>query len=217
VLDLFDRGAPKTVLRYHETKEAAQDVADWIKRRLDEVAKESKARWADAVPRLIRSTGQASVAGAALDLGISFELLIPGLSKYVAREAAWLVTNVSDTTRQTIRDALDAGLTAGEGIPDLRKRIEESGAFAPSRAELIARTETTRVANGSQVESLKEYQKESGNRVRKEWLATKDSRTREAHRAMDGERTDIDGVFSNGLAAPSEPNCRCTLIYAIDD
>lgn len=216
-LELFDRAAPKSVLSYHETKEAAEDVSDWVKRRLDELARASRARWEKAASRLVLSTGQGSVASAALDLGISFELLTPGLRKYTQREAAWLVKNVLDTTKQAIRDALDAGLKAGETIPQLRKRIADSGAFAPSRAELIARTETTRVSNGAQVDALKEYQTESGTAVLKSWLATNDSRTRPHHREMDGEEVGIDEEFSNGLTGPSEPNCRCSLTFRLGD
>lgn len=213
VLAVFDGG--KSGAPRYESKEAAEDAASRVKRAAERLAADQKKRWADVIPQLVRGTTRAAVGAVAQDLGISFEVLTPGLSKYVQREAAWLITQVVDTTKQAVRDALEQGLKEGEGVTELRDRIEELGAFKTSRAELIARTETTRVANGAQVDSLKEYQAESGNQVRKQWLATQDHRTRDEHRELDGEEVEIDGKFSNGLAAPGEPNCRCTIVFQL--
>lgn len=171
--------------------------------------------WGPVAKELTNGTARRAVRSAATEVGLSFDVLQPGLSKYVAEHAAELVQGIADTTRSALRDALKAGLEAGEGIPDLRKRIEESGAFAPSRAELIARTETTTVTNAAGRESLSNWAAENDAKVFKQWLATQDDRTREEHAAMDGEEVEIDRLFSNGLLAPGEPNCRCSLIYRI--
>lgn len=173
--------------------------------------------WRRAVAPLTGSTARRAVERMAADLGLSFDLLQPGLLDYTQREAAWLVTQVTDTTKQAIRDALSAGLLEGESIPDLAKRIQESGAFARSRAELIARTETTRVTNGAGVESLRAYAAEAGGTFRKTWLAANDSRVRDAHRALNGETVELDAPFSNGLMHPGEPNCRCTVLMEMSE
>jgi len=60
--------------------------------------------------------------------------------------------------------------------------------------------------------------------VRKVWVATKDNRTRDSHRAMDRESVGIDDVFPNGLRYPGDPNgdvselanCRCTMFLRVD-
>lgn len=174
-------------------------------------------QWRSRLGPLTQATARQAAERVAAELGLSFDLLQPGLLEYVQREAAWLVTQVTDTTKQAIREALSAGVLEGEGIPALTERIRESGAFAPSRAELIARTETTRVYNGAQRETLAAYQAESGERITKTWLATPDGRTRDSHRALNGETRGIDEPFSNGLQAPGEPNCRCTMVYAMED
>ena len=63
-----------------------------------------------------------------------------------------------------------------------------------------------------------------GIKVRKEWLATIDGRTRHSHAMLDGEQVDNEKKFSNGCMFPGDPNgpasevynCRCTLIAAVD-
>ena len=54
--------------------------------------------------------------------------------------------------------------------------------------------------------------------VVKHWTATKDLRTRDSHRALDGEEVQFNMAYSNGLMYPGDPsgipaevyNCRCT-------
>ena len=60
-----------------------------------------------------------------------------------------------------------------------------------------------------------------GVKVKKQWRATLDNRTRDSHRLIDGETIDLDDTFDNGLKYPREPggalseicNCRCRLRY----
>ena len=60
-----------------------------------------------------------------------------------------------------------------------------------------------------------------GVKVKKQWRATLDNRTRDSHRSIDGETIDLDETFDNGLKYPREPggalseicNCRCRLRY----
>jgi SPP1 gp7 family putative phage head morphogenesis protein len=179
----------------------------------------SSAGWRTAAEPLLSSTGRVAVESAAAELGLSFDLLQPGLAKYVERETAWLVRQIADTTRTEVRAALSAGYEAGDDVPALAKRLESLGAFKRSRAELIARTETTRAFNGAGNEALREYAVDSGDRVTKTWLSARDRRVRAPHKPgrLDGEKRGIDEAFSNGRQHPDEPNCRCTLIYAIEE
>lgn len=172
--------------------------------------------WAKLVKPLIQGTAKRAVEAVANDVGISFDLLQPGLAKYVDGHAAQLVTNITETTRTSIIDALRVGLDAGDGISELTKRIEESGAFSASRAELIARTETTTVSNNAGVESLRDWASENNAKAEKSWLSARDSRVREEHAFLDdGTWIPVDDEFANGLDAPGEPGCRCTLLYRI--
>lgn len=174
--------------------------------------------WEAVIGPLIESTGEAAVKEVATELGISFEVLQPGLLEYTAKEAAWLVTQVTDTTKASVRAALEAGIEAGESVPDIAKRIRESdAAFGKARSELIARTETTRVTNGAQRDSLSDYAATEAATVTKSWLTARDARVRDHHAALDGEKVGIDETFSDGSEAPHEPNCRCTLLYDLED
>jgi uncharacterized protein with gpF-like domain len=65
---------------------------------------------------------------------------------------------------------------------------------------------------------------EAADVQKKEWLATKDGRTRDSHRHLDGEVQAMEQPFSNGLMHPgaSGPareviNCRCALLPVFDD
>ena len=97
------------------------------------------------------------------------------------------------------------------------------------RAETVARTESLRSAQlgafSSMVGMLDDPSME-GMTIAKTWLATKDKRTREAHRECDGETVIGPATpFSNGLIIPHDDNpdtpadqvinCRCTCKFRI--
>jgi len=67
------------------------------------------------------------------------------------------IRGISESTRLRVRDAIGDGLDDGLGARDLGKLIEDSAAFKPYRSELIARTETNRVLNVSQISTFKHY------------------------------------------------------------
>ncbi len=88
------------------------------------------------------------------------------------------------------------------------------------RSTLIARTETTRAAGWGNVTAFKE-----GGAEAKEWVATRDNRTRDDHDEMDGQVVGIDEPFETpggedgdhpgDFDDPAEDcNCRCTVSVA---
>jgi SPP1 gp7 family putative phage head morphogenesis protein len=194
----------------------ASTVRELIEKIAEHMDMAAAVQWRARVGPLTAATARRAVERVIAELGLSFDLLQPGLLEYTEREAAWLVTQVTDTTKQEIRAALTAGLAEGESVPQLTARIQEATTFARPRAELIARTETTRVTNGGQRDTLAAYAAESGDKITKRWLTARDDRVRDAHRELEGEMRGVDEAFSNGLQAPGEPNCRCTLTYAME-
>lgn len=62
-----------------------------------------------------------------------------------------------------------------------------------------------------------------GIKLKKQWMATLDGRTRHSHRKLDGEMRELNEPFSNGCNFPADPNglpgevynCRCTMISQI--
>lgn len=87
-----------------------------------------------------------------------------------------------------------------------------------------ARTAFTGAQNAGRMDSYAAAEK-MGIKLKKEWLATLDGRTRHSHAALDGEKVGTDEKFSNGCRFPGDPqgrpgevyNCRCTMVAALDD
>lgn len=121
-----------------------------------------------------------------------------------------------------IRAAIQSGILRGESIGeianDLRRRIPDMSRKSALRT---ARTAVTSAQNGGRMDSYKAAS-DMGIRVRKRWVATKDSRTRDAHQKLDGKTADWDEPFISELGEiryPGDPrakpansyNCRCAL------
>ena len=137
----------------------------------------------------------------------TFEMT-PAIKVALKTRAKQFGLGVNDTTREKISSAIAAGLEAGEGMTQISDRISEVYKEFPTwRSDLIARTEATAANN----EGIIEAYKQSDVATHKEWIATKDERTRPEHAMMDGEIVAVDKNFSNGLKYPSEPNCRCVI------
>lgn len=122
---------------------------------------------------------------------------------------------------KTIANCVSQAVIQGESIDELSKRIARDTSIGAGRSSLLyARTAMTGAQNAGRVERMKEAQG-MGIKVRKQWMATLDSRTRDSHAMLDGEVVEVNGVFSNGLRYPGDPdgaprevyNCRCTLTY----
>jgi SPP1 gp7 family putative phage head morphogenesis protein len=169
---------------------------------------------------LLRSTASKAVKQVSAKLGLSFTVFEEGLTRYAEREAAFLAEVMGQTTGDAVAATVQKGLEEGALIRDLRKSLETLPAFDRKRAQLTARTETTRAWNGSQREGMSDYQRTSGKQVEKYWLSSRDDRVRPEHDELDDGDTwyPIDAVFPGvGLTEPGEPNCRCTLLYRIRD
>lgn len=85
-------------------------------------------------------------------------------------------------------------------------------------ANTIARTATlnaNRAGAHAAVQSSVDAGSLDGSRTYKTWRTVGDSRVRDAHKAMNGERVRWDELFSNGLDIPGEYNCRCLVSYRI--
>lgn len=124
---------------------------------------------------------------------------------------------VNETTQARLRTALAAGFDAGEGIPELSKRV--AGVFdiaKSSRTDTIARTEIVGASNQGTHQGFIDSEI-----VETEiWIDSRDARVRTSphNHAIDGEEVKLGERFSNGLLHPHDPggapgnviNCRCT-------
>jgi HK97 family phage portal protein len=167
-----------------------------------------------------------ATAGAAMAsrFGLAFDLDAAHVAEFIEARANQLAGLVTETTYTQIQDALVEGITEGEAIPDLAARIRHVFEVASkSRAVTIARTEVISAYNGAGTAVAAAYGPDVvGGR---EWVATRDSRTRDTHAARDGEVVTMTETFSGGLAYPGDPsapagetvNCRCTVAYLTPD
>ena len=67
-----------------------------------------------------------------------------------------------------------------------------------------ARTAVTGAQNAGRMDSYAAAER-MGIKLKKEWMATLDSRTRHSHAVLDGEKVDQDKKFSNGCRFPGDP------------
>lgn len=200
----------------------SKDSADNFERAAHDLIKRDEPRLLRKVHPLVTQTGTTAVRRLGAKVGISFRVLQPGLSAYAKEEAHFLASVMGKTTATRVVAAVQAGLNAGDTVRGLIKRLEDLPAFDRDRAKMVARTETTRAWNGAQRRSMSEYEKSTGKQVTKTWLNSGDDRVRDEHLdqkdgGVGGETVGVNEEFSNGLLEPGEPNCRCTLLYAIGD
>jgi hypothetical protein len=102
--------------------------------------------------------------------------------------------------------------------------IDEKATGAMANALRIARTEGNRVLNAGALQSAVELSNQ-GFDVKKEWLSTIDTVTRDAHRGLDGQQKDVDKPFIYGDAYGQAPgqmgsakqniHCRCSTMTII--
>lgn len=133
------------------------------------------------------------------------------------------VTKIEQTTRNNIADIIARGISDGTSQMELRRSIQSEMSTNKSRAKLIARQETATALATGQFDMMR-----SAGATTKTWhhRPQKDPRDgthgKPNHVAMEGETVPIDGVFSNGLRYPRDPddprpeeliNCRCYLTY----
>lgn len=144
-----------------------------------------------------------------------------------------LVSNAIDTGKQKawdkrqVQSVMTQALLQGESIGKIATRLAKTVGDSDRKACIRnARTMTTGVENAGRTDSYKRAEK-MGIKLKQEWLATLDSRTRHEHRMLDGQRVAVGEKFKiDGyeLEYPGDPsgepsliyNCRCTLVPVLD-
>lgn len=129
--------------------------------------------------------------------------------------------------KQQITASVTSSILQGKGIgkiaDDLQCRMQDM-----SRASAIrtARTAITAAQNVGRLDTYRAAQ-DMGIKLKKQWVATLDNRTRHAHAMLDGQTVDVDKPFKvdgyeimypGDSSAPGYLvyNCRCTQIAEVD-
>lgn len=153
----------------------------------------------------------------AIEQPIEFIKLVPTLQKH------------RDDTLKRIRMHITQGIMSGEGYSKIAKALRDDLGMAKAQSVRVARTETGRALSQAGLDSAM-VAKDNGLDMKKRWYATKDTRTRDTHRHLDGTSVDIEDNFhSSGCVGPAPKlfvgvasakeniNCRCKLLYYIDE
>lgn len=146
------------------------------------------------------------------------------IADWIGRESLRKATLIADTDRDDVLDAINGGLAEGLGTEEIARNIRKVSQLTPFRAATVARTETHAAATFGSIESVRQAERELGVVMNKEWLATKDDRTRPEHLAADGQQVETAGKFVVGGEMMDRPgdtagssanvvNCRCAIIY----
>lgn len=148
----------------------------------------------------------------------------PGLMPYYPKDRALKRGIDLAYGKKQITASVTSSILQGKSIKhmadDLQMRITTMSRDSAIRT---ARTAVTGAQNAGRMDSYAAAEK-MGIKLKKEWLATLDARTRHSHAMLDGEQVAQDKEFSNGCRFPGDPqgppweiyNCRCTLVAALD-
>ena len=130
-------------------------------------------------------------------------------------------TTALQRTLSVVKQGLITGRSYKAQVP-LLKKVFNNNSYNTLR---IIRTEGNRALNSGSY-FLSETMKDEGVNIRRMWVATLDSHTRESHQRLDGTYEDEDGFFwINGQRGrypgdfedPAESiHCRCTTIDVVD-
>lgn len=168
-------------------------------------------RWNRALASVIEAVALAVSAAAGRSvlagLGLSEDTYeSDATTAWLAQHAAGVAAGINGRTRDTVRNALTAGLSSDEVRSLFRT-------FADARAPQIARTEVT-AATGF---GTREAARQSGRELTKTWVAG--SSPRASHARLDGETVPMEELFSNGARWPGDSRlddkersgCNCSM------
>lgn len=192
-----------------------------------------RARISDELNPLVSSTflerSESMLAELGIVGGAGFTSRDPGAVAFLAQKEIKL-RETADTLRDAVRSSILRVLTEGDQsvnnltvairqqLEGLEGEIETMRDQLGTRARLIARTETTGVANGARVLTMQ------ANGVEEhEWLSAGDAAVREDHATLSGTVRRVGEVFDHGLRWPGDPNgpasqvvnCRCTTLPVV--
>lgn len=181
----------------------------------------------DALTPKMRSLAKSEGEIAATAVGVAGINVLEdeAASKALDKALEAMAKSYTQTTIDQLKDAIGAGLKEGDGIAAITDRVSEVFEFADqTRAGVVARTETFRVANGA----TKEGWKQSGVVKTIKWYTAKDEDVCQYCEELDGKVINVDDNFfdlgdsakgSDGdsyaidyadvEAPPLHPDCRC--------
>jgi HK97 family phage portal protein len=145
------------------------------------------------------------------------------IQEYIEKTSGQNVVNINETTLESIKLYIQTAFNEGLSIPEIALLINQLylTQIVPNRSVLIARTEVISASNYGSLQGATQ----SNVNVKKFWIRTFDSRTRDTHKnAGNQEPIDLEEYFIIGNSKMKFPadflgeakevcNCRCTIGY----
>jgi SPP1 gp7 family putative phage head morphogenesis protein len=154
-------------------------------------------------------------AGAQVSAGFSDDALDQAndrAARWAEDEAASLVTDLTDSTRQMLAGTIASAMDEGATNDEIADAIGDAFGLSESRADTIARTETAYADVAGNVDAYKE----SGVVDGVEWVAS--AGDCDICDALDGQVVPLGDAFEGGIQGPpAHPNCRCDVLPVIAD
>lgn len=202
---------------------------------------QSPENWRSAFAPLVRGVVAEQGARWAAQLGLQFDVEDLFARDWFNHYLLKFADQINQTTKEITAKIIAMGQAEGWSIATMQGHIEAAyrqmaygdvepddlewyeERMIPYRAELIARTETTRSSNYGNHEIFRAW----GVR-RKEWISTLDRRCRPSHLAANEQKVGIDQPFVVGgwqLMFPGDPNapleetanCRCAILPILEE
>lgn len=147
------------------------------------------------------------------NLAVTDTSLLPYKELDPAKDIPWNMKKINAETLQ--------GILQGESMDKIAKRLRNVQEMNKTQAIRSARTIVTGAENKGRQDSYKRAEKD-GIVMKREWIATNDSRTRHWHAELDGVEVDIDEPWENEFGkimfpgdSSADPantyNCRCSM------
>jgi hypothetical protein len=151
---------------------------------------------------------QAEVLMHDMGVGVDWALANTTAANWARRYTYDLVSGLSTNTRngiEVLQRQIASFYEDGLNLGELRSRLEPY--FGPTRAGVIAVTETTRSASEGERALVEQLKEESGIAMIPIWQTANDEKVCETCGPKDNKEI-VDGVFP-----PEHPNCRCWVVY----
>lgn len=151
-----------------------------------------------------------------------FDAEDPEVVAWIEENAAESATLLTGTSRNEARKVIAAGFAEGRSVDEIARSLRSLyDERAEARALRLARTEVVRASNYGNQRGVAQ----SGLDYDREWVATRDDRTRDTHESADGQRVpkDVPYIIGAGHEAmyPGDPGlpgaetimCRCVELF----
>ena len=173
-----------------------------------------------------------------INTGISFDIYNEDAVEKLLKEdpkmlPEWRIDEEKDYiwNRQKVENAITQGIIQGESVDQIAERLANVlSSTNMSKMRMFARTAMTGAQNAGRQKQMEDAIAR-GIKVKKQWLATLDTRTRDTHQRLDGQLVAVDESFkvstktgTEQIRYPGDPsappalvyNCRCTMKQVIE-